>query len=87
MDNLQPRIWYRLPREPTFISRGQWGPRAPHTPSRTPPGVGPYIQPQPLPLAGAGHSSFLSRPFVGAGRELHSHARAGPTLELTPHHI
>ena len=48
--------------------------------------MGPYNQPQPVPSASARGRALinLAHTLVGAGRELHSHARAGPALELTP---
>ena len=71
--------------EPTFISGGQWGPRASLSPSRTPPVVAARtINPSPCPLARAGQSSSWPRPFMGAGRDSHCHAHTGPALELTP---
>ena len=55
------------------MSGSQCRPRAPLSPSRTPPGVRACtITPSPCPLVGAGQSSLWPRPLVGAGRDSHS---------------
>ena len=58
------------------------GASRPLTPLRTPPGVGPYMQPQPLPSAlwqGAGHSSIINLAQTPRGARA---ARCIPTPAL-----
>ena len=56
------------------MSGGQLGLRAPLTPLRTPPGVGPYNQPQPLPSGRGWAIIILAQTLVASGR--------GPRLAL-----